>query len=147
MTRRHWRTVAPLIAMIGVLLLMLRSSVTDPGPTGLPGDLTNLHNWPGDLARNAALVLVAAGVALLILRPWSYHRSWLRALCAAVLFAPWLAFNFLLLIHSGGIMTLHALWLFGLWILFAVATIRSGIAALAAWRSPSEQPPHSLTSR
>jgi len=132
MRRIHWRFALPSALLASILLLMWRSAIRDPGPTGLPGDLPNWHNRAGDLALMTRLVLVEAVVALLIFRPWSYRRNWGRAGVAVLLFAPWLLLNFMLLIHSGPIMVLHALWLLVLWISFLAVAFRSGAAAAAA---------------
>jgi hypothetical protein len=121
--------------VIGTLALMRRSAVRDPGPTGLPNDLPNWHNRPGNLRHYAILVLIEAVVALLLMRPWSYDRSWGRALIAAVVLMPWLLLNLMVMIHSGGIMVLHTLWLLALWLLFVGAAAWSGAAR--AWsRAP-----------
>ena len=111
---------------------MWRSAVRDPGPTGLPGDLPNWHNRAGDLTSMTRFVLVEAAVALLIFRPWSYDRNWGRAVVAILLFTPWLLLNLMLLIHSGGIMVLHTLWLLVLWLSFLAIAVHSGAAAAKA---------------
>jgi hypothetical protein len=114
---------------------MWRSAVVDPGPTGLPGDLPNLHNRPGDLGRNLRYVIAEAALALLLLRPWSYRHSWRRALLAALLLAPWVLFNVAFLIHSGGVMALHTFWLVLLWLACAAAAAVSGVRAARVRRS------------
>jgi hypothetical protein len=81
----------------------------DPGPTGLPGDLENFHNRPGDLSQVLTMTVVELLFVLVILRPWSYQRSWGRSLAALLLLTPWTLFYLLILIHSGGIMVLHSL--------------------------------------
>jgi hypothetical protein len=117
----YWRFALSVATVIGILGFMWRSAVRDPGPTGLPNDLPNWHNRPGDFRDNALLVLTEAAVAMLLIRPWSYDRSWGRALNGAVMFAPWLLLNLMFMIHSGGIMVLHTLWLFALWLSFVGA--------------------------
>jgi hypothetical protein len=133
--RKYWQFVFLLAMVIGTLALMWRSALRDPGPTGLPNDLRYLHNFPGDLPQNAILVLIEAAIALLLIRPWSYNRNSGRALVAAVVFVPWLLLNLMFMIHSGGIMVLHTLWLLALWLSFVGATAWSGVARLVS-RAP-----------
>jgi hypothetical protein len=123
--------------MLLTLGLMWRSAMNDPGPTGLPNDLPNWHNRPGDLNRNALLVVAEALVALAVIRPWSYARSWGRALAAVTLFAPWVLLNFMFMVHSGGIMVLHTLWLVALWLGFVIATAWSAGARVAGGVRPT----------
>jgi hypothetical protein len=135
--RIYWRFALPSALLACVLLLMWRSAVRDPGPTGLPGDLPNWHNRPGDLASVTRFVLVEAVVAFVIFRPWSYHRNWRRAVTAILLFAPWLLLNLMMLIHAGQIMLLHTLWLLVLWVSFLAVALYSGTAAANAAQTSS----------
>ena len=113
-----------------VLLLMAISAMRDIGPTGLPGDLPNWHNRPSDYSRFALAVLFEGFVAVLLLRPWSYNRSWGRSACTFLLLLPWLSLNLLMMIHSGGIMVIHTLWLFALWTGCGVAAVWPGALSL-----------------
>lgn len=60
----------------------------DLGPTGLPDDIPNWHNRPGDLWRFAAISAGELVAVLLVLRPHSYLRSWGRALISTPTAAP-----------------------------------------------------------
>jgi hypothetical protein len=126
--RAYWQSALLLAVVIGTLALMWRSAAGDPGPTGLPNDLKYRHNFPGDFRQNAILVLVEAAIAMLLIRPWSYNRSSGRTIIAAFVFLPWLILNLAFMMHSGGIMALHTLWLLALWLSFVVAAAWSGIA-------------------
>ncbi|HEY9225918.1 MAG TPA: hypothetical protein VIP11_04680 [Gemmatimonadaceae bacterium] len=143
--RIYWRFALP-TAILGVtILLMWRSAIADQGPTGLPNDLPNWHNRAGELGIYASFVFVEAAVALLIVRPWSYDRSRGRALGAAVLFAPWVLLNLMMLIHSGGIMVLHALWLVILWGSLLGTVLVS--ASVAAADRPRRSDEHAVRAR
>ena len=121
---------------------MWRSAVRDPGPTGLPNDLKYWHNFPGDLRQNAIELLLEAAIALILIRPWSYNRNPGRAVVAAVLFAPWLLLNVAFIIHSGGIMVLHTLWLLALCLSFVGTAAWSGVAGVVNRDSrPAERAP------
>ena len=66
-----------------------------------PGDYRIAQVDPGELAR---ILTVAAGeiiVLLAILRPWSYRRSWGRALLAFAVLSPWLLLWGAVGLHAG----------------------------------------------
>jgi peptidoglycan/LPS O-acetylase OafA/YrhL len=119
---------------------MGRTAALDPGPTGLPGDLPNLHNRPGDLAHNLCLTAGELLMAVALLRPWSYDRSWGRAIATVALFLPWTFLNVAFLIHSGGIMATHAVFLVVVLLSAVVLTAVSGIAAARRRRTTSVEP-------
>jgi hypothetical protein len=106
---------------------MVLSAHRDPGPTGLAGDLPNWHNRPGELQTYLALTLGELAVVLAILRPRSYHRSWGRAVMGGVIITPWLLLFGTMMIHSGGVMVMHFVWLGGLW---AGVWLLAGISVL-----------------
>ena len=133
--RWSWLVACLLAAVVATLALMWLSALRDPGPTGLPHDLKYLHNFPHDLRKNAVLVLIEAVVVLLLIRPWSYNRDSGRTLIAALVFTPWLLLNLVFMIHSGGIMALHTLWLLALWLSFVGVAVWSGVAGMMS-RSP-----------
>ena len=129
--RTHRLATAPLLGWwIFIACSMWRSMRSDPGATGLAGDLPNLHNRPGDLSLYLGLTIAELLVLLLILRPATYRRSWGRALAASALLTPWTLLFLALLIHSGGIMALHFLWLAGLLVGLLALTVVSSIAAV-----------------
>ena len=118
-----------------IAVRMIVDARHDVGPTGLPYDLPNWHNLPGDLRFYLALSVAESLTVLSILRPLSYSYSWRRALGAFVLMTPWTLFWGLFMIHSGGIMVLHFFWLVGVWIGLALLTGVSWIAGLVVRRS------------
>ena len=65
---------------------------------------------------------------LAILRPWSYDRSWGRALVAWILLAPWNALSMIMSMHQGGIIVLHWMWLCLLLLGIGITFLWSAIA-------------------
>ncbi|MEO7733557.1 MAG: hypothetical protein ABIY55_21520, partial [Kofleriaceae bacterium] len=111
---------------------MVGDAGRDTGATGLPDDFPNWHNRPGDLSAFVIMTVVELLVILAILRPWSYSRSWKRPLFAATLFMPWLLLFGAVIVHSGGIMVIHAVWLAGVWSGLVLLAVSTGLANLAA---------------
>lgn len=113
---KRWLPVVALFVWWGFTTIgMVLSAQHDHGPTGLAGDLPNWHNRPGELWSYLALTLAEAAVVLAILRPTSYEYSWGRAVAAGTVLTPWLVLFGAMMIHSGGIMAMHFVWLGGLW--------------------------------
>ena len=98
----------------------------------LPSGLWKRRLRRRDLVWYGALVLLELIGVVAVLRPWSYRRSWRRAVAALGLFAPWTFIFLALLIHSGGIMLLHFFWLAGMCAWLVGLAFVSAIAALAA---------------
>lgn len=124
----------PLLAVL-TAAAMIRSWIGDPYRPEVELRDQYGHNGEGALVRGLVLVAIELVVLLAILRPWSYHRSWGRALAAAIALAPWTLLSTVLTMHAGGVISLHALWLwiagFVLWPMFLVSAIgsaRSGSA-------------------
>jgi hypothetical protein len=118
----------PLLWLV-VAGLMIRSWSNDPYDPTLVGTARYGHNHEGALVDGLEITLVELAVLLAILRPWSYARSWGRALVALALLLPWTALSMLLMMHQGGILVLHTLWLVVVVILVAGALVRSLIAS------------------
>jgi len=93
------------------------------------------HNWPGDLQNVALYGGLEILILTIIVRPWSYDRSWGRALIATGLLIPYTAFALVATMHAGTIIFIHALWLVALLVamlmLTLVSLIRSPIRAAA----------------
>jgi len=90
--------------------------------TTYAGELIHILGW------TAVEVLVSAA----ILRPWSYRRSWGRALAAAVISAPWLLGRAGVGMHDGPTTHAHTLWLLLFLIGLVSTAIVSGTAAVRA---------------
>ncbi len=84
-------------------------------------------NWPGDLAAAVWRGALWLGLLVLLVRPWSYRRSWGRALAAFLFFG---AAGVLLLMagmHAGPTLHAPALWM----LLVAPGCLIA--AAVSAW--------------
>jgi hypothetical protein len=57
------------------------------------------------------MLLGELGVLVAILRPWSYQKSWGRALGALGACLPLTFFALLLTMHAGSVASVHALWM------------------------------------
>jgi hypothetical protein len=89
------------------------------------------HNHEAALVHGLWLSLIELAVVILLLRPWSYRRSWGRALAALAALVPWTLFWAVSLMHQGGIVAIHFLWLVAL---VVVAAVSAGWSGWAAWR-------------
>ncbi len=118
--------------------LMVRDYIRDPYDPALLGTSGYGHNHQGALAQGLVLTLVELVFVYAILRPPSYDRSWARALGAFLLLLPWTGVWMVLTMHTGGVITIHFLWLASLELLLFVLTIASGLAALLTRRSGEE---------
>lgn len=136
---KNVQRIAGVVALVAwwlfIVVRMWMDAQRDPGPTGLPNDIPNWHNRPGHLQWFATCSAVELLVVLLILRPHTYARSWRRALAALALLTPWTFFFMVMLMHSGGIMYYHVLWLLVLWSVLALLALASGIAAFVGRRA------------
>lgn len=93
------------------LILMGIDHLQDPYNPNEIGIPAYGHNNEGALLQGFILTLVELAVLYLIIRPWSFRRSWLRVISAMVLFLPWTFLMIFMTMHSGGIFFLHFLWL------------------------------------
>ena len=83
------------------------------------------HSGPDDLKNMIILSAIELVVLYLILRPWSYQRSWSRSFMALLLFAPWTVLSMIVSMHTGSILTLHWLWLLVLDIVLLASIVGS----------------------
>ena len=136
--------VASAVVWFSFVAMRMRASMEqDPGATGLLGDLPNLHNRPGDLRQFILMSGVELCLVLLLLRPWSYRRSWGRALTALVLLAPWTFLFLAMAVHSGGVMIWHLKWLGGVLVgLLVLFVISSGSAWMHQRQVRVSEPPN-----
>ena len=137
--RRYLLGAAPFLAGLGVLAAMtLRALHRDPYVVD-PRRRGNGQNWPGDLSTELWLGAAELLVLFLILRPWSYRRSWGRALVALVLFIPWTLFTAMLGMHAGSINGAHLVWRAGVALVLLCLALISGYEAVQARRSADER--------
>ena len=117
----------------GVALFVEANALDPPDPT-LEGTATYGRNHPGELRFILTLAAAEAAVALALLRPWSYRRSWFRAFTALCALTPW----FLLVgvggMHAGTVTARHLVWLAAGWVSLLVTAVVSGVSARRAMR-------------
>jgi hypothetical protein len=94
------------------------------------------HTYPGELADVLGVTAVEFLAATVLLRPWSYRRSWGRALIAAAVFAPWSFIRMVMGMHAGPATHAHSLWMLLFCVGLVGAAVVSGIAAVRAARLP-----------
>ncbi|NEQ24982.1 MAG: hypothetical protein F6K28_38995 [Microcoleus sp. SIO2G3] len=58
--------------------------------------------------------MIELGILYLVIRPWSFRRSWVRCLGAMTLFFPWTFLMMFITMHGGGITRIHFFWLVGI---------------------------------
>jgi hypothetical protein len=116
-----------LAVLYGMLLMALRRDpyVVDEARRGYH------QNWPGDVSHELTFGVAELVVLALILRPWSYRRSWGRALFALAIFIPWTLFFAIVGIHAGSVNGAHLFWLVGV-VLFLL--LQLGISSAEALR-------------
>jgi len=122
------RYLALVGAWAATAILALRDDALDPYDPSLVGTAQYGHNSEGILAFVLPLTVVELAVALAILRPASYHASWLRAGAAFLVFAAWSLVSLMATMHAGGVMALHALWVMALALGCFVAMVWSLLA-------------------
>jgi hypothetical protein len=134
-TGNRWLGVfLPWAAWVGLVWLMVRDWQRDPYNPALEGTAAYGHNLDGVQLTGPLLSGLELALAFLILRPWSYQRSWVRALIALALLSPWALVNTVVILHLGGIGMLHVMWLWTLWLALALLTVVSGTSAFIGWR-------------
>jgi hypothetical protein len=113
---------------------------TLPNPLGDPFDPAREearqygHNHEGALRDGLLLTFVELVVFLAILRPWTPARSLGRAAAALILFVPWSLGSLVLVMHAGGIMTMHAMWMLVLTAVALVCLVGRAVATLRSHR-------------
>ena len=94
--------------------------VSDPYNPSLHGTSAYGHNSQGILRSMLTFLVIELLVAYATIRPWSYQRSWKRALLAFIITVPWMMLMGMATMHSGGVGFLHFLWLFVLSAVFFI---------------------------
>ncbi|MBX7081214.1 MAG: hypothetical protein K1X88_18585 [Nannocystaceae bacterium] len=102
--------VLPMMWVV-LAILMARDWWHDPYPPAHAMQDAYGHNHEAALTKGLLISFVELVAVLAILRPWSYQRSWGRALLALALLLPWLLIWTVLTMHAGGVFVLHWLWL------------------------------------
>jgi hypothetical protein len=134
--RRGFRIAALPSVWLVTAVWMVTDYVADPYVAGRTGTRAYFHNHDGALAQGLGASVVELAVLMLILRPWSYRRSWARAALALTVFLPWATLSTLSLMHVGGVLVVHAIWLVCVVLVLAACAVWSGAAAFRT-RSPA----------
>ena len=128
-------SIAPFAAALAVLAVMgLQALHRSPYVTN-PRQRRYGQNWPGDLSTEITLGAWEMLALMLILRPWSYRRSWGRALFALVLAIPWTLFMAMVGMHAGSVNGAHLVWRTVIVLALLVLTTLSAVEAARARRS------------
>jgi hypothetical protein len=139
MGRKQWfGTVLPFLAWAATTAVMIQEWRHDPYNPALQGMESFGHNQAGALGRGVLFATVDLVVLWLVLRPWSYDRSWPRAAVALLLFTPWALLNVITLMHAGGVWATHVMSVLAIWLGLAVLLAVSGVASFVRWRYDRE---------
>ena len=111
------------------LVMFIYEYVANPYDPALTGTAAYGHTYPGELSLVLRMSAVEIVAAAMVLRPWSYNRSWGRALVAVLLLTPWLMLWGVLGLHAGPATHAHTTWLVGLWLGLAVAAARGALTS------------------
>ena len=101
--------VWPLVLFAAAVALMVHDGRGDPFDPALAGTARYGHNHEGALQQMVTFAAVELVVLYLVLWPGS-DRVW-RAGVALLLFAGWTAIMLMMLMHAGGIVAVHWMWL------------------------------------
>lgn len=124
------RTWALPLLWAAFAVLMMRDYHSDPHDPGLTGTDAYGHNHDGALLQGLLYITIELVASLLIIRPWSYQRSWKRATLALAVAVPWTLVSIAMMMHAGGVIALHGLWMLALTSIFTVLATAGAIAAL-----------------
>jgi hypothetical protein len=139
MGRKQWLgTALPLLVWTVVTATMVRGWHRDPYDPSLRGTESYFHNPAGALTTGIRFISIDILVLYAVLRPWSYDRSWRRALAALVLFTPWAVLNTFSLMHAGSVWATHVMAVLAIWLGLALLLAVSGIATLVQRRYARE---------
>jgi hypothetical protein len=122
---RNWLLPAAALVLAAALVRAQGQGPPDPGQSRYG------TNWPGDLRLVLIEAAIELAVLLIILQPWSYARSAVRAVCACVVFLIWTFMALAVGMHGGPIIGAHILWLMLMTIGLMVLVCVSGVAR---WR-------------
>jgi len=137
--RKQWfATALPFLAWTAVAAAMVRAWQRDPYNPSLKGTESYFHNPAGALGTGILFISIDVLVLYAVLRPWSYHLSWRRALGALLLFTPWAVLNTFSLVHAGSVWATHVMAVLAIWLGLALLLAVSGVATLVERRYARE---------
>jgi hypothetical protein len=131
-------SAVPFLVWVLVMAEMVRGWQRDPYDPALKGTDSYFHNPPGALGVGILFLSIDIAVLYAVLRPWSYHHSWPRALGALLLFTPWAALNMFSLMHAGSVWATHVMTVLAIWLGLILLLAVSGIAARVQSRQARE---------
>jgi hypothetical protein len=138
MGRKQWFGILlPLLTWGGTAALMIQDWRRDPYNPAL-GRASYGHNQAGALEGGLLYTAVEVAVLYVLLRPWSYNRSWRRAALALLLFTPWTGLHVMAVTHAGRVWATHTMWLLAMWLGLAILVLVSGLSAYLSWRYARE---------
>jgi hypothetical protein len=123
--------------LVGVAL-MTQSYVRHPVDPALHGTAAYGTTYAGELRFILSVTAVEMLISAMILRPWSYYHSWVRALSVFVLCTPWMLLWGALGLHAGPATHVHSIWLLLYWVGLLVSATVSGSVAAQARRASAE---------
>ena len=131
-------SAVPFFVWVLSMAEMVRGWQRDPYDPALKGTDSYFHNPPAALGVGIVFISIDVAVLYAVLRPWSYHQSWRRALGALLLFTPWAALNTFSLMHAGSVWATHVMAVLAIWLGLTLLLAVSGIAALVQSRQARE---------
>ncbi len=112
------------------ITLMAATYLMSPPDSALQGTERYGHTYPGEFRHMLVVTTVELLIFAALLRPWSYRRSWGRAVGTAALLTPWILVWGALGLHAGPTTHTHSLWLFFFWVGLVVAAGRGAVREL-----------------
>ncbi len=129
-----WKTLPFVLFALGGLGVVITTGLRHPFDPTLEGTARYGHNGEGALTSALVMMFVEILFVTLALRPWSLGKeTWIRAILVPLVMAPYAAFLFLLVMHTGSVFLFHALWFFLLEAALALLALGLGGAALWGW--------------
>lgn len=101
--------------LVGIVWMVSTYFANPVDPT-LQGTDRYGTTYHGELQSILGVTAVELALSIAILRPWSYERSWGRALLTLLVFTPWILLWGALGLHAGPTTHAHTVWLLLYWI-------------------------------
>ena len=100
-----------------------------------PGTGANGTTYQGELATMLGVTTLQVAVFGALLRPWSYQRSWDRAVGSLLILTPCIPVWMIMNMHAGPTSGMNVMWLMLFWVGLLGAAVVSGVAAWRARRT------------
>jgi hypothetical protein len=112
----------PFVLFAVTAALMFSDSLADPFDPALQGTARYGHNHQGALAQMLTWCACEFVALLVVLGPGFTRKIW-RAVAALLVFIPITGFGVVMIMHAGGIVALHGLWLLVVFLCILVTLI------------------------